>query len=87
MTRDYETPFGPRPAVADWLRANDIDPNDVPIEGPITIEHGRIHYAALLRNEAGHLYRDSSTDSAAREERTAQLKAKPPENVQVTSSN
>ncbi|MGW0914663.1 hypothetical protein ACWD1Z_23340 [Streptomyces sp. NPDC002784] len=83
MPVPIETPFGPMDAVADWLRANDVEPNDVPIEGPITIEEGHIRYAALLRNEAGRRYVDESTGEAAREERTVQLKIDPPENVQI----
>lgn len=87
MPVPYETAYGPIAAVADWLRANDIDPNDVPIEGPITIEQGHIRYAALLRNEDGHRYVDESTGDAAREEQTAPLKVEPPANVQVNGSN
>jgi hypothetical protein len=86
VAREVETGYGPRTAVADWLRANGIDPNDVPIEGPITIEHGRIHYAALLRNETGHRYQDPNTGDAAREERTALLKAEPPMSLQIPAS-
>ncbi|MFD4569371.1 hypothetical protein ACFWOX_34040 [Streptomyces sp. NPDC058467] len=90
MPVPIETPFGPLAAVADWLRANGIDPDDVPLEGPIAIERDRlgkwsIRYAALLRNEAGHRYVDPATDDAAREERTTPLKVDPPANVQVTS--
>lgn len=72
-----ETPYGPIAAVAEWLRANGIDPDDVPIEGPITIEQGHIHYTALLRNEDGHRYQDPGTGDAAREERTAPLTVEP----------
>ena len=88
-----ETPYGPREAVAEWLSANGIDPNDVPIEGPIAIELETvdgsrcIRYAALLRNETGHRYMDSATGDAAREERTEPLKVEPPANVQVTGPN
>ncbi|MEU6491103.1 hypothetical protein ABZ890_12000 [Streptomyces sp. NPDC046984] len=83
MSVPRDTPYGPVDVVAAWLRANDIDPNDVPIEGPITIEQGRIHYAALLRNEAGHRHEDRATGRAAREERTAPLVVKPPANMRV----
>lgn len=91
MAVPAETPFGPIAAVADWLSANGIDPRDVPIEGPITIEpnpegHGQcIRYAALLHDEHGRRYQDPATGDAAREERTAPLKAEPPTNVQVRS--
>jgi hypothetical protein len=87
MPKLTETPYGPVDAVADWLRANDIDPRDVPVEGPIAIDQGHIRYTVLLRNEDGHLYRDPVTDDAAREERTAALKVEPPENVQVRSES
>lgn len=88
-----ETPYGPVAAVADWLRANDIDPNDVPIEGPITIETEAsvrgwsIRYVAHLRNEQGRKYVDETTGEVAQEQRTAPLKVAPPENVQVTGLN
>ncbi|MFE9764627.1 hypothetical protein ACFYPC_08870 [Streptomyces sp. NPDC005808] len=87
-----ETAYGPIAAVAEWLRANDIDPSDVPIDGSISIEPGaysgerRIRYSAVLRNAQGYCYRDPATDQAAREERTASLKAEPPANVQVAGS-
>ncbi|NEA67538.1 hypothetical protein [Streptomyces sp. SID12488] len=81
-----ETAYGPIADVADWLRANGIDPNDVPHEGPITIDGQCIRYAALLRNEDGHRYVDQATGDAAREERTASLKVEPPEKVQVRSA-
>lgn len=82
MAKPIDTPFGPMGAVANWLRANDIDPSDVPIEGPISIERdpleGRsIRYAAMLRNQEGFHYADRATGAAAREERTVPLKAEP----------
>ena len=93
MPVPVETPYGPMEAVADWLRANDIDPNDVPINGPISIEHEvtsgdrRIRYAAMLRNEAGRHYLDEGTRAVAQEDHTAPLKIEPPANVQVTGMN
>jgi hypothetical protein len=86
MPVPIETPFGPMDAVVDWLRANDIDPNDVPIEGPITIKDGHIEYAALLRNEASRHYMDEATGEAARERRTALLKVEPTVSVQIPAS-
>lgn len=82
MSRADETAYGSVTAVADWLYANGIDPNDVPFEGPITIERDplegrRIRYAALLRNDEGHRYVDPATGDAAREVRTAPLKVEP----------
>lgn len=87
MAVDYETPYGPRPAVAAWLRASDIDPGDVPIEGPIAIDEGqRIHYAALVRNDEGRLTYDPQARGPKVEYRTVQLKIEPPTNVQVRAS-
>ncbi|MEV0963273.1 hypothetical protein AB0J25_11905 [Streptomyces sp. NPDC049910] len=83
MANPSQTPYGPRDAVADWLRANGIDPGDVPIEGPIAIKDDSIQYAALLRDEAGHVYADPATGDAACEQRTAPLTVQPPTNVQV----
>ena len=83
-----ETPFGPREAVASWLRANGIDPDDVPIDGPIAIEREStegpwsIRYAALLRKD-GQRYLDEATGGPAQELRTVPLKIEPPENMQV----
>ncbi|MGC9538514.1 hypothetical protein [Streptomyces sp. UG1] len=85
---DVATPYGPREAVADWLRANAVDPNDVPINGPITIERdpleGRsIRYASMVRSDDGDILRDPRVDGPKTEERTAPLKVEPPTNVQV----
>ncbi|MFF8910177.1 hypothetical protein [Streptomyces olivaceoviridis] len=86
---ERETAYGPVDAVASWLRANDINPNDVPINGHIAIELETIggarciRYTALLRNEQGYHYHDPETDQAAQEERTTPLKAEPPETVRV----
>ena len=93
MPVPVETPYGPLDAVADWLRANDIDPNDVPINGPIAIDEatadrGRlIRYTAMLRNEAGRHYADESTGDVAQEERVVPLAVEPPANVQVRDVN
>ncbi|NEA61351.1 hypothetical protein [Streptomyces sp. SID12488] len=93
MARPIATPFGPMDAVADWLRANDIDVTVVPIDGPIAIEPDtdgcgrRIRYAAHLRNEQGRKYVDETTGDVAQEERTTPLKIDPPANVQVTASS
>lgn len=89
MPVPVETPYGPRGAVAEWLIANDIDPNVVPINGPIAIETTpgirgwHIRYTAHLLNEDGRKYVDETTGDVAQEQRTASLKVSPPENVQV----
>jgi hypothetical protein len=85
-----ETAYGPISAVAEWLRANGIDPADVPVDARLVIErdtlggHRHIRYTALLRNELGHLHHDSVTGREAAEERTVRLRVEPPENVRVS---
>ncbi|MEW2167945.1 hypothetical protein AB0912_33850 [Streptomyces sp. NPDC007084] len=72
MPRLEGTGHGPVGAVADWLRANGIDPIDVPVDSRISIEPGvsaddrRIRYTDLLRNELGHLRHDPATDRGCR---------------------
>lgn len=67
---------GRREQVAAWLTANGIDPNDVPLDGPIT-EDSRgdgtpvIRYTVLVR-EDGHRYA-TTTGPAAREDRETPL--------------
>lgn len=83
-----ETPYGPREAVAEWLAANGIDPNDVPLHSAIVIERdpleGRsIRHTAMLRNAAGLLEHDWRTDAPKAEQRTTPLKAEPPAEVQI----
>lgn len=89
MPVPMQTPYGPVDALADWLRANDVEPGDVPMDSSITIERETIdgawciRYVALVRNEAGRIYLDGDTGRPAEEERTAILNVDPPENIQV----
>lgn len=73
-----------RAELQEWLRANGIDPGDVPVHEDITIEPltfdgGRaIRFTALLRNADGCKYLDEATGDAAREERIVPLVVDPP---------
>lgn len=69
-----------RSQLLDWLSANSIDPNEIPIESPVTIEPGdsghRIRYTAMLRNANGRKYLidpDNPDKGVAAEERTVPL--------------
>jgi hypothetical protein len=63
--------------ICDWLRANDIEPRDVPIEAvPDLSVEGRITCPVYLRRD-GKLYVDGSGE-AARGSVTVSLKVKPP---------
>lgn len=75
-----------RTELFDWLRANGIEPNDIPIDSTVTIEPGDcgsavrhthfIRHTAYLRNEHGRHYLadpDHPDKGAAREERTVPL--------------
>lgn len=67
-----------------WLRANGIDPADVPVGEEITIEpltlggDRAIHYTAYLRNAEGRFYRDEDTEGPAQESLTVPLTVAPP---------
>lgn len=76
-----------------WLRSNGINPDDVPIHEPITIETAdgqeHIHYVVYLRDETGHRYVDpDDPDQAAQEKRAMPLVDEPlgigPEFAQAT---
>ncbi|GHC28989.1 MULTISPECIES: hypothetical protein [Streptomyces rochei group] len=73
---------GQREELCKWLRANRIDPCDVPPDAAITIEAADsgclIRYTAHLRNDSGHKYLDTATDTVAQEERTVPLVTDPP---------
>lgn len=75
-----------RTELFDWLRANGIEPNDIPIDSEVTVEPGDcgsavrhthvIRHAVYLRNEHGHHYLadpDHPEKGAAREERALPL--------------
>lgn len=60
-----------------WLRANGIDPNEVPDTSTLSIEpcsSGHlIRYTVYLLNAEGHRYANPGSDYAASEERIAAL--------------
>ncbi|WP_372352657.1 hypothetical protein [Streptomyces sp. KL116D] len=68
--------------IQEWVRANNIDPSDVPVDADMTIEDtpdGRvIRYAANLRDaEGGRLLADPA-GGVQQEERTVPLVVEPP---------
>ncbi|MER6834259.1 hypothetical protein ACFWHF_12070 [Streptomyces griseoincarnatus] len=91
MSAFEATAYGPREAVADWLRANDIDPCDVPLDAHISIEpltlggDRCIRYTAVVRDE-GHVRYDPQRRGPASEQRIAVLKADPPADVLIDGS-
>ncbi|MFF3547106.1 hypothetical protein ACFYXD_35375 [Streptomyces platensis] len=70
--------------LCDWLAANGIDYNEVPVQAPLTVEtlpggQRIIRYTVYLRTADGDRYADpNDPDQAAREERTATLLTEPP---------
>lgn len=75
-----------------WLKANGIDPEDVPTNTEITVETGTggdrvIHYTAFLRNEDGAKYLDEATGDAAHKERTAPVQVEPPMHWYLSKEN
>lgn len=75
---------GQREELCQWLHANGIDPDDVPISAEIAIEPASrkgarlIRHTVFLRDETGHGYLDPSTGDTAQEERTVPLVVAPP---------
>lgn len=75
---------GQREGLCEWLRANGIAPDDVPISAEISIEpftlggDRAIRYTAYLRNAEGHKYHDEDIGDAAQEERITPLVTDPP---------
>lgn len=69
-------------AIADWVRANGIDPNEVSITHDLTIEErpdgAMIRCTVISKNEHGRPYATADGD-AAMEERTVPLVVEPPE--------
>jgi hypothetical protein len=73
---------GQREELCEWLRANGINPDCVPIHNEISVETsanstGLIQYTAYLLTADGHKYLDPETDDAAQEQRTVPLVAPP----------
>ncbi|MFJ1650069.1 hypothetical protein ACIOC2_01375 [Streptomyces sp. NPDC088337] len=72
-----------RAAVCDWLTANGINPNHVPVDSDLTIEvteQGRvIRFEAFVLNDDGHPQIDERGQHAVREVRTTPLHQEPPE--------
>jgi hypothetical protein len=72
--------------IKSWLRANDINPDDVAVTGPVTVETTPdgarlIRYTTHLRNEDGCKYLadpDDMDKGVAAEERTAPVQVEPP---------
>lgn len=72
-----------RKALCDWLTANGIRPNDVPIDADLTITTEPdgtriIRYEAFVLDAAGRKTLDERGQNVAIEERTTRLLAEPP---------
>lgn len=80
---DMADPYRRREAMAVWLTANGVDPNDVPLHADVTVDTdggGRriIRYEAFQRDGDGNILVADGGTSAAVEERTTPLTAEPP---------
>lgn len=71
--------------IADWLRANHAEPNDISIDHDLTIEEQPdgsrvIHFRAFVRGDGGHVLTDATRKGEpVTEERTVPLVVEPPE--------
>lgn len=75
-------PYQRREAMAAWLTANGVDPNDVPLHADITVDdqNGQrvIRYEAFQRDGNGDIFVADGGTGAAVEERTTLLTTEPP---------
>jgi len=71
-----------RATVCDWLTANGIDPNHVPLDSDLTIDDAEqgpvLRYEAFALDEDGRRQLDERGEGPAREVRTTPLVVKPP---------
>jgi hypothetical protein len=74
---------GRRKELCDWLTANRINPDTVPLHGDLTIHtvDGQrvIHYEAFVRGENGRVMADERGENEAVERRTVPLLVEPPD--------
>lgn len=70
-----------RDLVCSWLRANGIDPGDVPAESPIHLVGGQLIVTVWTRDAGGGLSLDPSTGRPWSREQVAPLKVAPPDDV------
>ncbi|MGW3383315.1 hypothetical protein ACWDCO_24405 [Streptomyces albogriseolus] len=79
-----EWPDGRLDAIRAWLKANNINPSDVPIHGDLYLEPDpaggqRIAYEAFHLDSEGRKHVDERGESAAIERRTTPLLVDPPD--------
>lgn len=66
-----------RQAIAEWLEANGVAPDDVPLDAAAGVTDGRLTVEVYRRNAEGRLYVDPDTGEVARTTVTVPVKARP----------
>jgi len=69
--------------MCDWLRANNIDPNTVPVRSRITVSDGHIAVEMIKLDAAGGKHLDEATRRLALETRVFPLLAPMPEKLRA----
>ncbi|MEV4975579.1 hypothetical protein [Streptomyces scopuliridis] len=78
-----------REAVCSWLRANDIDPRNVPEETELRVTteadgQRTIHYTAFVRDQSGNILVDPNDGNEAwRKARTTPCAVESPESLRI----
>lgn len=71
-----------RDALQQWLKDHDIEPTNLPMSEPITLDGDTIHYWAYDRDEATGRVKATRNDQGElrviAEERTTELRTQPP---------
>jgi hypothetical protein len=70
-----------RERVCEWLRANNVDPNDIPERAPLSLAGGRLTTEVFVRDAQGRMRRASDGDGPVRELATFAVPIPPPDDV------
>lgn len=70
-----------RQRLCDWLRANDVDPNNIPEGAPLSFAGGRLTAEVFVRDAQGKLQRAFGGDELRRETATFTMSTPPPADV------
>jgi hypothetical protein len=70
---DAETYLAHRVELTGWVLEHGLDPAVIPIGSTIRIAGGHVTVTEFLRNAAGRVYIDRSTDRPAQRQRTVPL--------------
>jgi hypothetical protein len=81
MSKDIGTSEDLRSRILDWLRSNDIEPNDIPTNVHPSLVGDQLTTEVFQRNERGRIQFDPSIDGVAKATKTFTITVPPPPDV------